>query len=56
MTIPKLNTGTANFLSGGFASLVFWVFAIPADNIKKYVSSYLQLHRPCLGPESNVPN
>jgi len=35
----ELNTGTANFLSGGSASLIFWVFAIPADNIKNRMMS-----------------
>ncbi|KAI0801153.1 mitochondrial carrier [Fomes fomentarius] len=29
-----ISTPTANFLSGGLASFVYWVNAIPADNIK----------------------
>lgn len=33
--VLQVSTGTANFLSGGLASFAFWVFAIPADNIKK---------------------
>ena len=32
----KISTGLANFLSGGLASFVYWVMAIPADNVKKY--------------------
>ncbi|KAI0695138.1 mitochondrial carrier [Cytidiella melzeri] len=30
----EMSTGTANFLSGGLGSFVFWIMAIPADNIK----------------------
>ena len=30
-----MSTPTANFLSGGLASFVYWIMAIPADNIKK---------------------
>jgi hypothetical protein len=33
----EMTEGTATFLSGGFASFTFWVAAIPADNVKKYV-------------------
>lgn len=33
----QMSTGLANFLSGGLGSLVYWGFAIPADNIKKLV-------------------
>ncbi|KAI0698417.1 mitochondrial carrier [Cerioporus squamosus] len=29
-----ISTPTANFLSGGLASFVYWIMAIPADNIK----------------------
>lgn len=31
----KLSTGLANFLSGGLASFVYWLAAIPHDNAKK---------------------
>lgn len=34
-----MSTGTANFISGGLGSFAFWFMAIPADNVKKYVSS-----------------
>ena len=33
----QISTPTANFLSGGLASFVYWIMAIPADNIKKSV-------------------
>ncbi|THU99978.1 mitochondrial carrier [Dendrothele bispora CBS 962.96] len=35
-----MNTGTANFLSGGLGSFVYWMMAIPADNIKNRMMSY----------------
>ncbi|KAF7796397.1 hypothetical protein EIP86_007574 [Pleurotus ostreatoroseus] len=35
-----MNTGTANFLSGGLSSFAFWTMGIPADNIKKYGHSH----------------
>ncbi|KAJ3572516.1 hypothetical protein NP233_g3028 [Leucocoprinus birnbaumii] len=36
----SMTTGTANFLSGGFASFVYWGMAIPADNIKNRMMAY----------------
>ncbi|KAL9715865.1 hypothetical protein Ac2012v2_000308 [Leucoagaricus gongylophorus] len=36
----EISTGTANFLSGGFASFVYWGMAIPADNIKNRMLAY----------------
>ena len=33
----QISTPMANFLSGGLASFVYWIMAIPADNIKKQV-------------------
>ncbi|KAF9535386.1 mitochondrial carrier [Crepidotus variabilis] len=36
----EISTGTANFLSGGFASFVFWAMAIPADNIKNRMMAH----------------
>jgi len=36
----EISTGTANFLSGGLGSFVFWGMAIPADNIKNRMMSY----------------
>ena len=33
----QISTPMANFLSGGLASFVYWIMAIPADNIKKSV-------------------
>jgi solute carrier family 25 carnitine/acylcarnitine transporter 20/29 len=33
----EIPVGTANFLAGGFASLSYWTFAIPADNVKSRV-------------------
>lgn len=38
-TAFEMSEGTATFLSGGLASFTFWVAAIPADNVKKYVVS-----------------
>jgi len=29
--------GTANFLAGGSSALVYWAFAMPADNVKSRV-------------------
>ncbi|KLO13980.1 mitochondrial carrier [Schizopora paradoxa] len=41
-----LNTGTATFLSGGFASFGFWFMAMPADNIKnRMMATPLASHR-----------
>lgn len=31
----KMSTGLANFISGGLGAFVFWIMAIPADNVKK---------------------
>ena len=39
-----MSTGTANFLSGGLSAFAYWIMAIPADNVKKYVSE-LKLRR-----------
>ncbi|KXN83847.1 Mitochondrial substrate carrier family protein S [Leucoagaricus sp. SymC.cos] len=36
----SMSTGTANFLSGGFASFIYWGMAIPADNIKNRMMAY----------------
>ncbi|KAJ3883326.1 mitochondrial carrier [Lentinula edodes] len=36
----EMSTGTANFISGGLGSFVFWFFAMPADNIKNRMMSY----------------
>ncbi|KAJ4486037.1 mitochondrial carrier [Lentinula aciculospora] len=36
----EMSTGTANFISGGLGSFVFWIFAMPADNIKNRMMSY----------------
>ncbi|KAF9076201.1 mitochondrial carrier [Rhodocollybia butyracea] len=36
----EMSTGTANFLSGGLGSFVFWFCAMPADNIKNRMMSY----------------
>ncbi|KAM5531708.1 hypothetical protein V8D89_014628 [Ganoderma adspersum] len=33
-TSYAVSTPTANFLSGGLASFVYWIMAIPADNVK----------------------
>ncbi|KAA1468697.1 mitochondrial carrier [Dentipellis sp. KUC8613] len=33
----EMSTGHANFLSGGLCSLVYWVMAIPADNVKNRI-------------------
>ncbi|KAI1788777.1 mitochondrial carrier [Ganoderma leucocontextum] len=33
-TSYEVSTPTANFLSGGLASFVYWIMAIPADNVK----------------------
>ncbi|THH08166.1 hypothetical protein EW146_g9084 [Bondarzewia mesenterica] len=46
--LARMSTGHANFLSGGLASLVYWVMAIPTDNVKKYVP-----HRLLLPPASH---
>jgi len=35
----EINTGLANFLSGGLGSFVYWIFAIPADNVKNCMMS-----------------
>ncbi|KAK7461995.1 hypothetical protein VKT23_008426, partial [Stygiomarasmius scandens] len=40
----NMNTGTANFLSGGLGSFVYWIMAIPADNIKNRMMSYPYPH------------
>ncbi|KAI5836191.1 mitochondrial carrier [Schizophyllum commune Tattone D] len=36
----QISTPTANFLSGGFASLVFWTLGIPADTVKNRMMAY----------------
>ncbi|TFY68378.1 hypothetical protein EVG20_g3588 [Dentipellis fragilis] len=33
----EMSTGHANFLSGGLCSLVYWIMAIPADNVKNRI-------------------
>lgn len=33
----EIPVGTANFLAGGFASLSYWTFCMPADNVKSRV-------------------
>ncbi|KAI0735057.1 mitochondrial carrier [Earliella scabrosa] len=39
-----ISTPMANFLSGGLASFVYWIMAIPADNIKKQVRMMATSH------------
>ncbi|TRM60240.1 mitochondrial carrier domain-containing protein [Schizophyllum amplum] len=36
----QISTPTANFLSGGFASLVFWTLGIPADTVKNRMMAH----------------
>ncbi|KAK2461981.1 hypothetical protein APHAL10511_006444 [Amanita phalloides] len=36
----EISTGMANFLSGGLGSFVYWIMAIPADNVKNRMMSY----------------
>lgn len=33
----EMSVGHANFMSGGLASLVYWVMAIPTDNVKNRI-------------------
>ncbi|KAF9481026.1 mitochondrial carrier [Pholiota conissans] len=40
----EISTGTANFLSGGLASFVYWSIAIPFDNIKNRMMAYPHPH------------
>ncbi|KAJ4002395.1 mitochondrial carrier [Lentinula boryana] len=47
----EMSTGTANFISGGLGSFVFWFFAMPADNIKNRMMSY---PHPLPYPQSSV--
>ncbi|GJJ14214.1 hypothetical protein Clacol_008476 [Clathrus columnatus] len=35
----EMSTGTANFISGGLASFLFWFTAIPSDNVKNRIMS-----------------
>ncbi|TFY83999.1 hypothetical protein EWM64_g1 [Hericium alpestre] len=37
IAILQMSTGHANFLSGGFCSLIYWIMAIPADNVKNRI-------------------
>ncbi|KAF9455111.1 mitochondrial carrier [Macrolepiota fuliginosa MF-IS2] len=48
-----MSTGTANFLSGGFASFVYWGMAIPADNVKNRMMAY-PYPRPFPSPSNAV--
>lgn len=43
----KVSTGTANFISGGLASNVFWALSFPADAIKKCVDALHFQRRRC---------
>lgn len=36
----ELSTGSANFLSGGLGSIIYWAMAIPADNVKNRMMAY----------------
>ncbi|EAU93153.2 hypothetical protein CC1G_10521 [Coprinopsis cinerea okayama7 len=36
----EVNTGLANFLSGGFGAFTYWIMAIPADNVKNRMMAY----------------
>ncbi|KAF8971409.1 mitochondrial carrier domain-containing protein [Flammula alnicola] len=36
----EISTGSANFLSGGLASFVYWAMAIPFDNIKNRMMAH----------------
>lgn len=40
----QMSNSTATFFAGGLAAFSFWAFAIPMDNVKKYVNSLERTH------------
>jgi hypothetical protein len=38
--LTQTNDGFATFMSGGLASFLYWIMAIPSDNIKKFDSVF----------------
>ncbi|KDR84904.1 hypothetical protein GALMADRAFT_233364 [Galerina marginata CBS 339.88] len=50
----EISTGSANFLSGGLGSFVYWAMAIPFDNIKNRMMAYPH-PRPYPHPSATAP-